>query len=111
MFTFEFDHLDWLWQFWSEWKHTLKLVNLKISAKVPLCDFGQNLKLTKTSSFSSIHQENTCKSSLHSNLVIFTDFHIFTVSEENLKNQSIFKFSNKVRVYDIGQNLKLTKTS
>ena len=33
-----------------------------------------------------IHQENTCKSSLHLNLIIVIDFHSFTVNEE--KNQN-----------------------
>ena len=47
MSTFEFDHFDWLSQFYSEWRQTSKLVNLKITAKV--CDFGENLKMTKTS--------------------------------------------------------------
>ena len=41
MFTFEFYHFDPLLQFYSEWRQTLKLVNLKISPKV--CDSGQNL--------------------------------------------------------------------
>ena len=41
------------------------------------------LKLLK---FCSIHQENTCKSSLHSNLIILLDFHRFTVNEEKLQN-------------------------
>ena len=63
-----------------------KFVLLKISAKVQVYDFGQNLKMTKTSEFFSIHEENTCKSSLHSNLVILTDFHSFTVNEEKLGN-------------------------
>ena len=49
MFTFEFDYFDWLSQLYSEWKQTSKLVNLKISAKVLVCDFGQNLKMTKSS--------------------------------------------------------------
>ena len=49
MFTFEFDHLDWLSQLNSEWRQTPKLVNLKISAKVRVCDSCQNLKMTKTS--------------------------------------------------------------
>ena len=40
------------------------------------------LKMTKTSSFCSIHQENTRKSTLHSNLIILSDFHSFTVNEE-----------------------------
>ena len=34
IFTFAFDHIDWLSQFYSEWRQTSKLVNLKISAKV-----------------------------------------------------------------------------
>ena len=39
----------------------------------------------KTSEFLSIHQENTCKSCLYSNLIIFTDFHSFTGNEANIK--------------------------
>ena len=86
MFTFEFHNLDWLSQFYSEWKQTSKLVNLKISVKVWAFDFGQNMKMTKTSLFCSIHQENTCKSGLHSNLMILTDFDSFTVNEGKLQN-------------------------
>ena len=67
--------------------------------------------MTKTSLFCSVLQENTCKSSLHSNLVILTDFHSFTVNEEKLQNWSIFKISAKLRVCDSAQNLKMTKTS
>ena len=81
----------------------------KISAKV--CDSGQNLKMTKTSLFCSIHQENTCKSNLLSNLIILSDFHSFTVNEEILQNYSIFEFSAEVQVCDLGQNLTMTKTS
>ena len=33
----------------------------------------------------TIHQETTCKSSLHSNLIILADFHSFTVNEEKLQ--------------------------
>ena len=40
------------------------------------------LKLLK---FCTIHQETTCKSSLHLNLIILTDFHSFTVNEEKLQ--------------------------
>ena len=47
MFTFEFDHFDWLSQFYSEWRKTPKLVNFQDSPKV--CDQGQNLTMTKTS--------------------------------------------------------------
>ena len=39
----------------------------------------------KISQFCTIHQETTCKSSLHSNLIILTDFHSFTVNEEKLQ--------------------------
>ena len=74
-------------------------------------DSGQNLIMTKISQFCSIHQENTCKSTLHWNLIILTDFHSFTVNEKKLQNYSIFKFSSKVQVYDLGQNLIITKTS
>ena len=84
MFKFEFDHLDWLPQFYSKWRQTSKLVNLKISAKVWECEIGENLKMTKTSKFCSIDEENTGKSSLHSNLIILTDFHSFTLTEEKL---------------------------
>ena len=45
------------------------------------------------------------------NLIILTDFHSFIENEEKLQNQSIFKFSAKVRVYCLGQNFKMTKTS
>ena len=48
--------------------------------------------MTKTSSFCSISQENTCKSSLHSNFIILTDFQCFTVNEDKLQNLSIWKF-------------------
>ena len=61
-------------------KETRKLFNLKISAKVQVCNFGQNLKMTETFLFCSIHQESLCKSCLHSNLIILTDFHSFTVN-------------------------------
>ena len=49
MFTFKFDYLDLLSQFYHEWRQTSKLVNLKISAKVWVCDSDQYLKITKTS--------------------------------------------------------------
>ena len=92
-------------------KKTFKISQFsRFPAEVQVCDSGQNLKMTKTSSFFSIHQENTCKSSLHLNLIILTDFHSFTVNEEKLQNQSIFQISPKVQVCDFDQNLKMTKT-
>ena len=91
MFTIEFDHLEWLSQFYSEWRQTSKLVNLKISTKVLVCDFGHNMKMTKTSQFCSIHQENTRKSCLQLNLIIFADLHIFAMNQDKL--HKISKFS------------------
>ena len=108
---FEFDHLDWISNFYSEWRQTSKLVNLKISAEVRVCDSGQNLKMTKTSEFCSIHEENNCKSSLHLNLINLTDFQSFTLTEDKVQNQSIVKFSTKVFACDFGQNLKMAKSS
>ena len=49
MFTFESDHLDRFSDIYSEWTQTSKLVDLKISAKVRVSNFGQDLKLTETS--------------------------------------------------------------
>ena len=46
----------------------------------------KNLKMTKTSWFCSIHQDNTCQSCLHSNFIILTDFQSLTVNEEKLQN-------------------------
>ena len=48
--------------------------------------------MIKTSQFCTIHQETTCKSSLHSNLIISTDFHSFTVYEEKLQNSPFTSF-------------------
>ena len=56
---------------WSSWltltvlqwmKTNFKISQFyKISAKVRVCDSFQNSKMTKTSFFCSIHQENSCK--------------------------------------------------
>ena len=85
MFTFQFNHFDRLSQLYSERRQTPTLVNLNTYAKVFVFDFGQNLKMTKTFSFCSIHQENTSQSSLHLKLIILTDIHSFTVNEEKLQ--------------------------
>ena len=37
-------------------------------------------------------KENTCKSSLHSNLIILNDFHSFTLNEENSKISQFSSF-------------------
>ena len=48
MFTFEFDHFDWLSQFYSEWRKTPKIVNFQVFCyQVRVCDLGPNLKMTK----------------------------------------------------------------
>ena len=59
---------------------------IRISPKARVCDFGQNLKMTKTSQFFSIDQVNRCKSCLQSRLIILSDFHSFRVNEEKLQN-------------------------
>ena len=83
--TFEFDHFDWLSKLYSEWRKTSKLVNLKISAKVRVCDFGQNLKMTKTSQFSSIHQQKTLVNQVYIRTWSFwLTFTAFTVNDEKL---------------------------
>ena len=86
MLTIEFDNFDWFSQFYSESRQTSKLVNLKISTKVRVYEFGQNLKMTKTSKICSIHQENRSKSYLQLNLIILTDFQSFTLNEDKLQN-------------------------
>ena len=69
----------------------------KFSARIRVCDLGQILTLTKTCLFCSIQQKYTCKSSFHSNLILFTDFHSFTVNQDKLQNWSIFKFSIRIQ--------------
>ena len=89
---------------WSSWLTFTALHWMKTNFKISqfedfcfrVCDFGQNLKMTKTSSFCVIHQENSCESCLHSNLIILTDFHSFTVNEENFKIWKWIKLLNSV---------------
>ena len=111
IFTFEFDHVDLLSQVYSQSRETSILVNFQISAKFCVSDFGQNLKMTKTSYFFSIHQENTCKSCLHSNLIFLADFHIFAVNEDKLQKLVNLKISAKVRYAILVKVFKMTKTS
>ena len=87
MFTFEFDCFDWLSQFCSEWRETSKLVNLKISAKDSVCDFGKNLKMTKTSQFLIPLQKKTLVNNVYIRIwsLWLTDFHRFTVNEDKLQ--------------------------
>ena len=106
-----FDNFDWLSQLYSEGRQTSKLVNLKISAKVQVCDSGQNLIMTKTSQFCSIHQENTCKWSLHLNFDNFDWLSQLYSEWRQTSKLASMKISAKVGVCDWGQNLKMTKTS
>ena len=48
--------------------------------------FQKKFDMTKTSQFFSIHQENACNSCLHSNLIIFNDFHSYTANEDKHLN-------------------------
>ena len=66
---------------------------MKIYAKVLVCNSSENLKITKTSEFCSVPQENFCKSRLHWNLIILADIHSFTVNEENPKISQFEDFS------------------
>ena len=47
MFTIEFDHLDWLSQFYSERGRNFEISQFE-GAKVRVCNLGQNFKMTKT---------------------------------------------------------------
>ena len=49
MFTLEFDRLDWLSKFYSERSETTELVNFQDFSHGPVCDFGQNMIMTKSS--------------------------------------------------------------
>ena len=44
MFTYEFDQIDWLSQFYSEWRQTSKLVNFQDLSSVPGMRFRSNFE-------------------------------------------------------------------
>ena len=81
-----------IWSLWlifrvSQWmKKNSKIGQFSSFLLRPVCNLGQNLIMTKTSWFFTIHQENTCKWSLYLNLIILTDFHSFAVNEEKIQN-------------------------
>ena len=89
-----------IWSFWLiftvlQWmKKNSK--NIQFSSfllrSVRVCDFGQNLKMTKISEFYSIHQETAAESCLYSNLIILTDFHSFTGMKANIKISQFSRF-------------------
>ena len=56
--------------------------------------------MTKTSKFCSIHQENTCKSSLPLNLIILTDFYSFDSEwRETPKLVNFSMYTIKVKIW------------
>ena len=102
-----------IWHFWLtftalQWmKKNSKISQIfKFSTKVGVSDIGQNLEMIKTSQFCSMPQENTCKSSLHLNLTFSTDFHSFTVNEEN---SEISQFSSFLLTSNYAIQVKIWK--
>ena len=43
--------------------------------------------------------------------MILTDFHSFTVNEDKLQNKLIFKIAAEFQLFELYQNLTMTKTS
>ena len=84
----------WIW-IWSFWLTFTVLQWMKKNSKNSqfssfLLWFGYAIlvkiwKWLKLLNSVTIHQETTCKSSLHSNLIILTHFHSFTVNKEKLQ--------------------------
>ena len=109
MFIFEFDHLDWLSQIYSEWRQTSKLVYLKISAKVRVCNSGQIWKLLNL-----LNSVPFIKKTLlnHVYIEIGSSWLTFTLLQwmkTNFEISPLLRFL--LRLCDSGQNLKMTKTS
>ena len=48
--------------------------------------FWSKFKMTKTSKYCKVHQENTCKSYLNSNSIVLTDFCRLTKNLDQLQN-------------------------
>ena len=87
---FEFGHFDWLSQLYSEWRKISKLVNLKISAQVRICDLGQNLKMTKTSYFFQFIKKTLVN---HAYIWIWSFWVTFTALQWMKTNFKISQFS------------------
>ena len=83
----------------------------KLSANVQLCDLAQNLIMTKTSYFFSIHQENTFKSIFSFEFDRFEWLSQLYSEQRQSSRKSIWKFLLRSGGCDLGQNLKMTKTS
>ena len=54
--------------------------------------YAIQVKIWKWLKLLNSNQETSCKSSLHLNLIILTDFHSFTVNEEKLQNSQFSSF-------------------
>ena len=95
MFTFEFDHLDWLSQFYREWRQTSKLVNFQ--------DFWQGPNMRFCSKFVKIWNWLKLVNSFpfiqktlvnHVYIRIWSFWLIFTVLQWMKKNSKICQFSS-----------------
>ena len=106
IFTFEFDHFYWLSQLYSEWRETSKLVNLKISAKVWVCDFGQNLKMKKLLN-SFLFISKTLGN--HVYIRIWSSWGTFTVLQWRKRNFRISQFSRFLRKSGYAIQVKIWK--
>ena len=86
-FTFEFDHFEWLSQFYSEWWKTSKLVNfwgLLLSSKYAISvKIWKWLKLLNSVPFINKTLVNHVYIRIWSS---WLTFHSFTVNEDKLQN-------------------------
>ena len=89
--TFKFDHFDWLSQLHSQWRQTSKLVNLKISAKVRVCDSRQIWKWLKF-----LNSLPFIKKTLVNQIYIriWSFWQTFTVIQWMKRNSKISQFSS-----------------
>ena len=99
MLIFEFDHFDRLSQFHREWRQNIKISQfsrfLLRSEYLIQVKIWKWLKLLNSVPFIKKPRVNQV---LHSNLIIVTDFHSFTVNEEELQNS---QFSSLLLRYAI----------
>ena len=77
-------------KFHSEWRQTWKLVNLQISAKVQVCDFLKNLKMTKLLNSLPFNKRKLVN---HVYIRIWTFWLTFTVLQWMKTNFKISQFS------------------
>ena len=91
MFIFEFDHLDWLSRFYSEWKHTSKLVTFQDFCWGPgmwfLVKFWKWLKFLNSVPIF----KRTLANQVY--IRIWSFWLTFTVLQEMKKNSKISQFS------------------